>query len=250
MEWHVLALVLSMISSIRADCSTQCLICAQQTANSEMSINSLTCTLECEGTLASTAELDKCEKALELYSPGQPGVSDRNEQPPSTPETGDQQETAIGNVVKRYGGFIKRIDKNKKVNPLSRENAYTKSMFAKKYGNSLRKFWERDIPELLVDTQRGDGSSENEVAVYDDDRAINEMKRYGGFLRKFGPKRSNSGEEDGQEELQKRYGGFMRRIRPKLKWDNQKRYGGFLRRHFKVSIRSEEEPSSYESFDR
>ncbi|KAG5838016.1 proenkephalin-B-like [Anguilla rostrata] len=249
MEWCVLALILCMISSIRADCTSQCLSCAQQIPNSEVSINSLTCTLECEGTLSSTVELDKCEKALELFSAGQGGFNDRNEQPPSASETGDQQETSIANVVKRYGGFIKRIEKNKKINSPSRENAYLKGMFAKKYGNSLRKFWERDIPELLQDTQRGDRSSEDEAAIYDDDTAINEEKRYGGFLRKFGPKRSDSGEEGGQEELQKRYGGFMRRIRPKLKWDNQKRYGGFLRRHFKVSVRSEEEPSSYENFD-
>ncbi|XP_077453887.1 proenkephalin-B [Stigmatopora argus] len=77
-------------------------------------------------------------------------------------------------------------------------------------------------------------------------RGYEHVKRYGGFLRKFGPKsrRSELGEP---EELQKRYGGFMRRIRPKLnniKWD--KRYGGFLRRHFKISVRSAEEPfSSY-----
>lgn len=74
------------------------------------------------------------------------------------------------------------------------------------------------------------------------------VKRYGGFIRKFGPKfkRSSWAEEPSQEpeELQKRYGGFMRRIRPKLnnlKWD--KRYGGFLRRHFKMSVRSAEDSS-------
>ncbi|KAG7471946.1 hypothetical protein MATL_G00103400 [Megalops atlanticus] len=248
MEWYVLALILSLSSSTHADCSSQCLNCAQQIPSSAMPINSLTCTLECEGTLTSTVELDKCEKALELYSAGLTGFSDRNKIPPSTAGMEDQ-ETSVGNIVKRYGGFIKRIDKNKIFNSPSRENAYIKSLFNKKYRNSFRKFGERDIPELFQDPQRGDDASEDETTISDDDTAINEVKRYGGFLRKFGPKRSSSGEESSQEELQKRYGGFMRRIRPKLKWDNQKRYGGFLRRHFKISVRSDEEPSSYDSFD-
>nr|XP_057907800.1 proenkephalin-B [Doryrhamphus excisus] len=74
-------------------------------------------------------------------------------------------------------------------------------------------------------------------------RGYDLVKRYGGFLRKFGPKTKRSDAEEQIGELQKRYGGFMRRIRPKLnniKWD--KRYGGFLRRHFKMSTRSVEEP--------
>lgn len=133
-------------------------------------------------------------------------------------------------LVKRYGGFIKRIDKNKNkifTTPW-RENYVSKSRMPRIYEDLLRKLNERDAEE---DTQMPHTS----------------VKRYGGFLRKFGPKtkRSSSLEHDSQEpeELQKRYGGFMRRIRPKLnnlKWD--KRYGGFLRRHFRVSVRSEEEP--------
>lgn len=158
-------------------------------------------------------------------------------------------------MVKRYGGFIKRIDKNKNKKFTSpwRDNAVFKGPFAKKYEDLLRKFGERDLPEFSEDDQGGDVASENEMGVYNNDAAINEVKRYGGFLRKFGPKtkRSNSMEDGSQEEVQKRYGGFMRRIRPKLnnlKWDNQKRYGGFLRRHFKISVRSDEEPSSYDDF--
>ncbi|XP_068606281.1 proenkephalin-B [Brachionichthys hirsutus] len=71
-------------------------------------------------------------------------------------------------------------------------------------------------------------------------------KRYGGFLRKFGPKSRRSGSaelRDPEQQLQKRYGGFLRRIRPKLnslKWDE--RHGGLLRRQFQMSARSAEEP--------
>lgn len=109
---------------------------------------------------------------------------------------------------------------------------------------------ERDAPELTEDVEGDDVTSENDVGLYDSSFPLNEVKRYGGFRRKFVPKRSESEEEEtGEQELQKRYGGFMRRIRPKLNWDNQKRYGGFLRRHFKISVRSDEEPSTLDQVD-
>lgn len=192
-----------------------------------------TCTLECEGTLTSSTELDRCEKILW-----------------ERPED-DLQDLTVSNPVKRYGGFIKRIDKNKK-NLLTspwRENAVDKGSLAKKYGDAMLKLIERNAPELTEDVEGEDVTSENEMGLYDSSFPRNEVKRYGGFRRKFFPKRSESEEEEtGQQELQKRYGGFMRRNRPKLNWDNQKRYGGFLRRHFKISVRSDEEPSSYDDF--
>ncbi|KAJ8359242.1 hypothetical protein SKAU_G00157670 [Synaphobranchus kaupii] len=244
MEWYPLALVLCLTlpSSAQADCSTHCLICAQRSPNLDALINSLTCTLECEGTLSSTEELDKCEKVLRSYAGGLNDLNERNYPELRGSERGDPPLTTTGNVVKRYGGFIKKIDKNKIFTSLPRDSASLKRFFAPKYDNYLRKLSQRDTPEADQDSQQ-----EDELTAFSDDTPINEVKRYGGFLRKFGPKRSyNSAEENSQEELQKRYGGFMRRIRPKLKWDSQKRYGGVLRRHFKLSVRSDEEPASYD----
>ncbi|KAM6976622.1 proenkephalin-B [Aplochiton taeniatus] len=254
MEWYVVVLILTLPSYIQADCSSQCLKCAQQFLNTEIPTSSLTCTLECEGTLLNPDELEKCAFALQSRSVGLTEFSEDDPGAQSTLEDGEKQE-AIANVVKRYGGFIKRIDKNKIfTSPVWRENyVFKNGALPKKFEDLVRKFGERDLPEISEDDQRGDVDSENEMMMFNNEAPLNEVKRYGGFLRKFGPKtrRSNSMEEGSQEELQKRYGGFMRRIRPKLnnlKWDNQKRYGGFLRRHFKISVRSDEQPSSYDDF--
>ncbi len=206
-----------------------------------------TCTLECEGVVPSTSTLDRCENALQELSEE---LTDLN--PDADGERGalnaeDLQEKA-SNLVKRYGGFIKRIDKNKNKFFASpwKQNAILKGLFVKKYGESPSKLSERDVPSITEDDEDEDGTAENDTGVYDNDVPLNQVKRYGGFLRKFGPKITNFVDNTGPQVLQKRYGGFMRRIRPKLRWDNQKRYGGFLRRHFKISVRSDEEPSSYE----
>ncbi|XP_062871852.1 proenkephalin-B [Trichomycterus rosablanca] len=237
MEWYILVLMLSLPSVCWTDCSEKCLKCAMHVSDSPP--NLLACTLECEGTLPSSGELDRCEKALQQQN------EDESEDP------------SVSNLVKRYGGFIKRIDKNKNKKILTlpwMENAVDKGLLTKKYGDALLKLVERNLPEMTEDVEGEDVTSQNEEGLYDGENVYNSMiplnkvKRYGGFRRKFIPKRSEPEEENGQQELQKRYGGFMRRIRPKLKWDNQKRYGGFLRRHFKISMRSDEEPSIYDDF--
>nr|XP_043895111.1 proenkephalin-B [Solea senegalensis] len=216
MEWYVLVLILSLPPSIHSDCSSQCQKCAQQLLSPD-AFSSLSCSAECEEQLRSCA-------------PEPPGQADYSQDEAAEEEESQQ---AQAELVKRYGGFIKRIDKNKNKIFASlpwRDNYVAKSAaLPKKYEDLLKMLEERDA----------DAPQEQALRTY--------TKRYGGFLRKFGPKsrRSSSAEQQGEEpeELQKRYGGFMRRIRPKLnnlKWD--KRYGGFLRRHFKISVRSAEEP--------
>lgn len=205
-----------------------------------------TCTLECEGVVPSSSTLDRCEKALQELSDE---LSDLNPDADGERSAEDLQDKA-SNLVKRYGGFIKRIDKNKNkfFGSPWKENAILKGLFAKKYGESISKLGQRDVPSITEDDEGDDVTAENETGVYENEVPLNEVKRYGGFLRKFGPKRSVLVDDNSRQVLQKRYGGFMRRIRPKLRWDNQKRYGGFLRRHFKISVRSDEEPSSYEDY--
>ncbi|XP_048877882.1 proenkephalin-B-like isoform X2 [Brienomyrus brachyistius] len=241
MDWYLLVMVLSLglPSAAQKNCSSQCLTCAQLISEVDFSFDRLACTLECEGILPPTSELDKCQRVLEFFT-SSTGLNEMNEDNEDTIESEslDLRGTLVGPIVKRYGGFLKKLDKNKIFNLVSKKNDYRK---AKKYSRIFRKAGEGDVPDIgqLV-PQRLDG------AELDRD-ASGKMKRYGGFVRKFGGRRS--GEEDGRGVLQKRYGGFLRRIRPKLKFVNQKRYGGLFRRHFKVSPRSEEEPNSYNNFD-
>ncbi|KAI7794505.1 proenkephalin-B [Triplophysa rosa] len=245
MELYVLLLMLSLPTLSQADCTAQCLRCAQQISDLDSAVNRLTCTLECEGAVSSTGTLDRCEKILQKLSDE---LSDLSIEEDGERSEEDVEAPAASNLVKRYGGFIKRIDKNKKkLFAPWKENAALKGMFAQKYGESLSKLRERDVPSITGDEEGEDIAAENETGLYDNNLPLNEVKRYGGFLRKFGPKRSDV-DDASRQVLQKRYGGFLRRIRPKLRWDNQKRYGGFLRRHFKISVRSDEEPSSYEDY--
>ncbi|XP_028309256.1 proenkephalin-B [Gouania willdenowi] len=202
MEWLVLVLMLSLTPFIHTDCSLRCQKCAQRILSSGSEEGfSMSCSAECEDLLES------CAPDVRL--------ADFSED-----EGAEEEENQQLDLVKRYGGFLRRIDKNKKSTSPWRDNNVLKSDLL--YKDLLSGLKQRDV-----------------------------AKRYGGFLRKFGSKtkRSSSseeGEEQAAQELHKRYGGFMRRVRPKLnnlKWD--KRYGGFLRRHFQISVRSAEEPYGY-----
>ncbi|XP_029362863.1 proenkephalin-B [Echeneis naucrates] len=223
MEWYVLVLMLSLPPSMYTDCPSQCQKCAQQILSSDATFRSLSCRAECE------AQLHGCGQA--------PGLARLSQD-----EAAAEEDLQRADLVKRYGDFIKRIDNNKNKFFSSSENYILKAgALPKKYKDLLKMLEEREAD-----------APEDARGAADDQMLRSYGKRYGGFLRKFGPKskRSSSEEQESQvpEELQKRYGGFMRRVRPKLNnlnWD--KRYGGFLRRHFKISVRSAEEP--YYSYD-
>ncbi|KAM7090750.1 proenkephalin-B [Ciconia maguari] len=223
MAWQalVLALCLSLAVAASADCATQCSLCTAQTRSAETSVRPLACLRECQGSSPPGPEWETCRKALALLAP-LVALAEGTDPSPQEAEDEAEPEPGPGELppapAKRYGGFMKKMAKGKLLS-LLRENTHSKGGLSKKFGGFGHKPGEwvapEDYPGLgLV----GDGGEEPTGA-----RA------------------------EGQElaELHKRYGGFMRRIRPKLKWDNQKRYGGFLRRQFKVTMRSDEDPSAY-----
>ncbi|XP_048351804.1 proenkephalin-B [Sphaerodactylus townsendi] len=258
MEWQFLgvALCLGLVPTASADCAAECSSCTLHGRELEKPVNPLVCSLECEGSLLSTGEWEACKKALNGLAPflmDEPfkRPSQGGEEELSNPGGSPRSRELHPGLIKRYGGFMKKLDKSK-IFSLLHENGHAKGI-SKKYGGFFRKMGERSASELGEEEDYLGGLETGEMGYPGDESDVGslkeEMKRYGGFLRKY-PKRGSGGpaaEEDGLalEDLHKRYGGFLRRIRPKLKWDNQKRYGGFLRRQFKVATRSEEEPSAY-----
>ncbi|KAF1503849.1 Proenkephalin-B, partial [Megadyptes antipodes antipodes] len=218
-----LALCLSLAAAASANCATQCSLCMAQTRSTESGVRSLICLQECQGSSPPGPEWETCRKALALLAPLVVLAEGTDPSPwEAEDEAEPEQELGPGELpqapAKRYGGFMKKMAKGKLLS-LLRENAHSKGSLSKKFGGFGRKPGERAAPEDYPGLgPAGDGGEEP----------------------------TGAGAE-GQElaELHKRYGGFMRRIRPKLKWDNQKRYGGFLRRQFKVTMRSDEDPSAY-----
>ncbi|XP_019747169.1 proenkephalin-B [Hippocampus comes] len=216
MEWYVLVLMLSLPHSMHAHCSSQCHKCLQHILKPNSADSSLWCGVLCED------EPALCERLEDVIYEGEKAQGDEAE------ERGSKQADAQ---------LMKRLDQSTKEllsSPWRDKYVAAKvaDLFKKKTGERVAD----EVAEEAEDSSEGDAP-----------RGHDHVKRYGGFLRKFGTK-SKRGEP---EELQKRYGGFMRRIRPKvnnIKWD--KRYGGFLRRHFKISVRSAEEPFSSDYDDR
>ncbi|XP_078275470.1 proenkephalin-B [Rhinoraja longicauda] len=253
MEWGVFALALSLGSlyTVNADCAKWCSACNSVL---DSSVKSLTCTLECEGVVLTVDEWERCDRALWLYNSDPSGFVDKALGAPIPGEDETKSvESFAGNQLhgpaKRYGGFMKKVGKTR-VNGqalLARENDDGGKGQNLKYRGFLQKFGVRDASDSERSSQELATATENQLAENEDGPHAVELKRYGGFMKGFGDKRSTelTDEEYPNVELQKRYGGFMRRIgRPRYKWDNQKRYGGFLRRNFRVSVRSDDGKSN------
>ncbi|KAJ8413308.1 hypothetical protein AAFF_G00093040 [Aldrovandia affinis] len=219
----MLVLSACLVPMATAECDKDCAYCIYHMQGRQTEINTLTCTLECEGKLTPKRSWDLCKDVLQGDKPDSLTEEDQGTTESVNLENDEHQlAKKYGGFMKRYGGFMKKTAELYDVEPDDEDHG--REILAKRYGGFMKKDGEHRVDALnilndIVNAEGGTG------AQADRDGEI--LKRYGGFMRSV--KRSSELEE-GIKELQKRYGGFMRRVgRPEWKED-KKRYGGFLRR--------------------
>ncbi|XP_029581795.1 proenkephalin a [Salmo trutta] len=186
--------------TVGADCEKDCALCLSRLRGHQTAITTLTCSIECEGSL-DTTKLRLCRDVL--LEEERVVVDDVKQE-----EVQGQQHQ----LAKKYGGFMKR------------------------YGGFMIR---RRSPVEVGRVQGGENSpvaEEEDIrleilkilnAEAEDQRDGEMAKRYGGFMRRGG---DLGGLEGVGRPLKKRYGGFMRRVgRPE--WlEDQKNQGGLLKR--------------------
>ncbi|MEE6463925.1 hypothetical protein FKM82_006105 [Ascaphus truei] len=233
----VLALTTYLFVEIRTECSKDCATCVYHLGQ-QAEINSVACTLECEGKLPSAKVWGTCKELVMQMA--KVDVAQEGEKNQDNNDDNHLLAKKYGGFMKRYGGFMKKMDELYHVEP--EEDGGER--LSKKYGGFMKKEFDGDTSVLLKELLGTSGDPETGNYRDNNSETPGEMnKRYGGFMRGY---RRSPELEDESRELQKRYGGFMRRVgRPEWWQDYQKRYGGFMRRFADSSPPSDEDGESY-----
>ncbi|XP_024292207.1 proenkephalin-A [Oncorhynchus tshawytscha] len=186
--------------TVGADCEKDCALCLNRILGQQTVINTLTCSIECEGSL-DTTKLRLCRDVLLEEEPvavdeiKQEGVE------------GEQHQLAkkYGGFMKRYGGFMIRRS------PPVQDGGV-------QGGQNSPVVEEEDIRLEILKILNSEAEAQRDGEL---------AKRYGGFMRRGG---DFGALEVAGRPLKKRYGGFMRRVgRPE--WlEDQKNKGGLLKR--------------------
>ncbi|XP_029468528.1 proenkephalin-B [Rhinatrema bivittatum] len=162
MEWQVLALVLSLgcMHTAWADCTSQCSICTEQTKEAEKRINQLVCSLECEGSLPSYQEWERCRELLSVDPAG-------------------AQARGLS-VDRQIGSFMKELEKERGGSlkkPSASPGSASLREQEKRYGGFLRKYPKRSAQQL----HKRYGGFLRRIRPK---QRWDNPKRYGGFLRR------------------------------------------------------------------